>query len=85
MVRFVTVVRDSIPEASKQLWAPPILVLSGYRLLFAGKSGQDVKLSSYLSLVPRLEMRGIIPPHLMLHVFHRNKDPEAQMTVFNIP
>ena len=74
MVRFVTVARDSVLEASSRLWAPPIPVLSRYRLLSSGKSGQDVKLSSYLSLVPRLEMREIILSHRMIHVFHRDKD-----------
>jgi hypothetical protein len=37
-------------------WAPGILSPGG-------KSGRSVKLTTHLQLVPRLKMRGFIPPH----------------------
>jgi hypothetical protein len=46
-----------------RLWGPFILLSSGYRRLFSqGQSGRGVKLTTHLHLVPRLLMRGAVPP-----------------------
>jgi hypothetical protein len=45
---------SSTPQRPNQLWGPPILLFNGYGGLFPrGESGRDVKLTSYLNLVPR--------------------------------
>jgi hypothetical protein len=70
----------SLPPRPERLWGPPSLLSNGYQGLCPwGQSGRGVKLTTHLHLVPRLRMRGAVPP-LFLYVFmvcclvkHRDK------------
>jgi len=51
------------PPRPDQLWCSPSLLSNGYRGLFPrGKSGRGPKLTTHLHPVPKLRMRGAIPP-----------------------
>jgi len=53
----------SSPPHPYRLWGSPSLPFSVYvELCHRGESGRGVKLTTHLNLVPRLGMRGVIPP-----------------------
>jgi hypothetical protein len=62
----------SFPKCPDCLWGPLSLLLNGNKGFFTERqSGQGVKLTNHLHLVPRLRMRGTIPelpPHAFMAV-----------------
>ena len=57
----------SFPKCSDCLWSPSSLLFNGNKVFFTERqSGQGVKLTNHLHLVPRLRMTGDIPelPHM---------------------
>jgi hypothetical protein len=51
------------PQRQERLWDSPILLSSGYRVLFPWrKSGRGLKLTAHLHLVPRSRKCGLIHP-----------------------
>jgi hypothetical protein len=50
------------------IWGPTNLMLNGYRVLYLGQSGQDMKFAKSIHLLPRLRTSGALPL-LPLRVF----------------
>jgi len=61
----------SSPQRPDRLWGPPSILYSAYRELFpSGQSGRGMGLNTHLHLMPRLRIRGAIPPLPILFILY---------------